>query len=131
MDGAWDSSTTDCDCLADHETQSSSQVGLVAMDLRERDILKQILDYLAAQRIFAFRLSTGYFFDGGRAFRSHSLGAGTADILAFRGVPIWIECKAPNGRLRPAQKNFQRFVTDWGHKYVVAYSIDDLKAIGL
>jgi hypothetical protein len=102
--------------------------------LRESDVLHQVLDYLAVRHVFAFRLSTGAFFGDhkgkGWAFRSHSLGPGAADILAFGpSGPIWIECKAPRGRQRPSQKVFETLVKDWGHVYLVVRSIDDLAGV--
>lgn len=100
--------------------------------LKERDVVSQILDYLAAEHIFAFRLNTGMFFFGRRpqrrVFRAHSLGPGAADILAFPMPlpPLWIECKVLRRKQTEKQKVFQELVEGWGHIYVVAYSIDDL-----
>jgi hypothetical protein len=81
--------------------------------MTESQIVRQILDYLAAERIFAFRLNTSAFsgeHKGKRWFtRSHSLGAGAADILSLpvinvpdemlefikspQIIPTWIECR--------------------------------------
>ena len=99
--------------------------------MKEAAILRQIADYLSAQRIFFFRLNTGSLFGGSErrwAFRAHSLGAGAADILALPAglPPLWIEVKNQRGRQSQAQKEFERTVREQGHKYVVARSIDDL-----
>lgn len=97
------------------------------VDLRERDVVRQALDYLAAGHKFAIRLNTGSFYDAGRVFHAHNLGRGVADILVVPPGAVWVECKGPNGRQRPDQKLFQEWVeTRWGHKYVLTRSIDDL-----
>lgn len=108
--------------------------GGIYFDVREKDILRQVLDYLAVKHIFAFRLGTGAFFGDyhGRswAFKAHSLGPGAADILALPATGVlWIEVKAPYGRQRPAQKLFEQYVTGWGHRYVLARSVDDLAGV--
>lgn len=94
--------------------------------MRERDILKQVLDYLAAEHKFAIRLNTGSFYDGHRAFRAHNLGPGVADILIVPPGSTWVECKGPNGRQRREQKLFEQWVLQFGHKYILTRSIDDL-----
>ena len=99
--------------------------------MRERDVIHQILDYLAVKHVFAFQLSTGTFYDSGRRFRSHSLGPGAADIccLFLDRPPVWIETKSPRGRQRDSQRIFQKWVESVGHIYVLARSIDDLAGI--
>jgi hypothetical protein len=108
----------------------------------ESQVVRQILDYLAAEKIFAFRLNTSATKIGNRFFRAHSLGPGAADILAFdsgnvwcdghvfRALrPIWIECKSSTGKQSWEQKSFQTYVESLGHKYVIARSVDDIKAL--
>ena len=97
--------------------------------MKERDVIRQLLDYLAARRRFAIRLNTGSFYEAGRAFRAHNLGPGVADILVPAPGSVWIEAKAPEGRLRPSQVLFESRVTEAGFKYVVARSIDDLAGV--
>lgn len=111
------------------------------VDLRERDVVRQVLDYLAAERRFAIRLNTGVFFLGDpsapatswgtrrRVFRAHNLGRGTADVLVVPPGAIWIECKASYGRQRPEQKQFEQWVIGYGHKYILTRSVDDLAGI--
>ena len=108
-------------------------------------MLKQITDWLSVKKVFWIRLNTGAFAIEGknrRFFKSHSLGAGCADLLAIKQIgtddcfiPIWIEVKgSPEGRGSPyrqthAQKFFEQMVVALGHRYVVAYSIDDLRGV--
>jgi hypothetical protein len=103
----------------------------------EGAIVKQILDFLEAKRVLAFRINTG-------AMKSEHKGkmrfmrfgsVGMADILAFtfdRNEPsrpsraLWIECKTGKGRQSEAQKSFQSKVEHDGHRYVTARSMDDV-----
>jgi hypothetical protein len=99
----------------------------------ERDILKQILDYLAAKQIFAFRLGTGTivlpYGEKMRAFKGHNLGSGAADIIVPPAGTVWVECKSERGQQSRAQKEFEEMVERLGHKYILAHSIDDLEGM--
>ena len=114
--------------------------------MKESDVQKAILDYLAAERIFAFRINTATFKGEGRFFRSHSLGAGAADILALpvirreqifgsgipdvivdSFVPHWIEVKNTKGTQSAEQRSFQEYVEGLGHRYILARSVDDIR----
>ena len=107
----------------------------------EGALLKLVLDYLAAEHILAFRMNvlampTG---DGKRFIKAGV--PGMSDILAFHGgtmqdgyapysmpiVPIWIELKAPKGKQSELQASFQQQVEEHGHRYVLAYSLEDVK----
>lgn len=102
----------------------------------ESYVLRGVLDYLAVKRIFAMRMNSGAVQDRrGIPVRMHE--PGTADVLALPVIndgyhwPTWIECKAPNGRQSPLQKDFQAKVESAGHRYILAYGIDDLERAGL
>jgi hypothetical protein len=62
---------------------------------------------------------------------------GIPDLYAFvpltRGsgriwIPLWVECKAPGGRLRPEQAEFRRQCLEAQHAYVVG-GLDDVLAL--
>jgi hypothetical protein len=91
----------------------------------EGALLNLVMDWLAAERIFALRMNTGAVKIDKRFLR---FGVpGLSDILAFpSGRPVWIECKAPKGRQSELQKSFQDQVVGEGHIYVLAYSLDDV-----
>ena len=106
--------------------------------MTESQIVRQILDYLAAEHIFAFRLNTSAIKIGDRFFRAHSLGPGAADLLAipkpkyygcdlYHFLPAWIECKTTIGKQSPEQKSFQQYVESLGHDYILARSVDDIR----
>ena len=104
-------------------------------------MLKTILDYLSAQRILAFRLNTGASvseYKGKKRMVRYGV-PGMADVLAFKRLddgsfgnnwasfmPFWIEVKAPKGKQSDLQKSFQAQVESHHHKYIVAYSLDDV-----
>lgn len=109
--------------------------------MKERDIQRAILDYLAAKKVFAIRMNTGAMHaehNGKRRFLKFGV-PGCADILAFPEAimrdwkhytqPLWIECKAPKGKQSELQKSFQQQVEAEGHKYLIARSLDDVIAV--
>ena len=107
----------------------------MAVRMRESVIQSAILDYLAARRILAFRMQTGAIKLERRFIR---FGVpGMADILACpqflndQGdwIPtfLWIEVKSGT-KQTALQKSFEQHVTEHGHRYIVAKSIDDVEA---
>lgn len=118
--------------------------------MKERDVQKAILDWLAASHILAFRMNVGAVtreYKGKK--RTIAFGVpGMADVLAFRKcrtdwftgtdgkgdyrrdviIPTWIECKATDGQQSLLQKSFQSQVEAEGHRYILARSLDDVIA---
>ena len=108
----------------------------------EGEILKGILDYLAAVKVWAMRINTGAVVSEYKGkTRFHRYGRpGCADILAttfnmcecggqgFVRV-IWIEVKTATGKQSDAQLEFQKEVENEGHTYIVARSIDDVRRL--
>lgn len=120
----------------------------------EAETQKAVMEYLAASRIFAFRLNTAVVKVEKRFFRAHSLGKGAADVVAMprslrvpapdadgfppnsatgmmrwiEGAPAvwWIECKRPGGKQSPEQKSFQEKVEAEGQNYLLVESIDQV-----
>ena len=90
----------------------------------EAGVQRAILDLLAAERILAFRMNSGVMRAGRRFVR---FGVpGMADVLAFPGRVLWIECKSERGRQSPEQASFQRQVESHGHSYLLARTPEDL-----
>lgn len=121
----------------------------------EAETQKAIMEYLAVVPIvnWAIRLNTSATVledkHGKKRFlKSHSGGVGLADILVLVDdpmgtlaesmepdgdaggievfVPLWIECKAEGGKQTPEQESFELDMRRRGHRYVVAYSVDDV-----
>ena len=98
-------------------------------------VLHAILDYLAAERVLAFRMQTGVAEIEGRRVVFGT--PGMADILAcpdrlcddgdWRPSYLWIEVKAARGAQSEFQRSFQAQVEDHGHDYLIARSIDDVR----
>ena len=99
--------------------------------MKESDIQRSILDYLAMRRHFFFRCNTGaYKTEHGSFIRFGSKGA--ADIfVCANGRMIGIEVKTASGKLSPDQEAFGKALEAAGGIYIVARSIDDVQAAGL
>ena len=101
--------------------------------MKESELLRLVMDWLSAQHIFSLRMNTGAIKVDARLVR---FGVpGMADILAFTQSPcspheievIWIELKAKSNRQSELQKSFQLQVQREGHRYVVAYCLEDVQ----
>jgi hypothetical protein len=96
--------------------------------VKESDIQRQILDYLALKRIFHYRNNSGAFKDtAGHFYRFGALGS--PDIICvIAGQYVGIEVKAPKGKQSDHQKEFQAKLESAGGKYILAYSLDGVIA---
>ena len=115
------------------------------MSTPEGAVLKQIMDWLAAEHLLSFRMNTGAVqseHKGKKRFMRFGV-PGMADILAFSSRDgececqeynrlirevVWIEVKAPKGKQSELQKSFQAQVEAEGHKYILAYDVSDVEA---
>lgn len=101
--------------------------------MKEKFVVKQILDFLAAHRVFAVRLNTlavtADYKGKRRMYRSHNLGPGTADIVVLPPGSLWIECKGTDGQQTEEQKLFAEWVKSYHHNYLLVSSIDDLDGL--
>jgi hypothetical protein len=86
--------------------------------VKESEVQKQILDYLALKRVFHYRNNSGAFVDSQKHF--YRFGAtGSPDIICvIKGQFVGIEVKAPKGKQSEHQKEFQqrRVSTTLRHK---------------
>lgn len=109
--------------------------------MKESEIQKAILDYLAARHILAFRMNTGAMSGthAGKKWFMRFGAPGMADVLAFPKetvcvgerfahviVPTWIEVKTAKGKQSDLQKSFQIQVEENEHRYILARSLDDV-----
>jgi hypothetical protein len=107
--------------------------------VKESELLRLTMDWLAAKQIMAFRMNTGAIKVESRFFR---FGVpGMADVLAFPTkiypygahgtwkvpMPTWLELKAPSNRQSELQWSFQLKVEAEGHRYRVIRSLEDLE----
>lgn len=80
-----------------------------------------------------FRLNSGTARspDGTRII--HLCPKGTPDLLVIHRTGIlWVECKAPNGKLSPAQQRMIETLRNYGQHVIVAQSENDvLDALGI
>jgi Holliday junction resolvase len=83
----------------------------------ETAIKKQIREYLAVHKWFAFPILQG-------------MGAhkGIADIIAIKnGNVLFIEAKAPRGRQSDHQVEFEHNIINEGGHYLIARSYEDIR----
>lgn len=118
---------------------------------RESDILRTIMDGLAAKRILHFRMNSGGMFGqhNGKRWAVKFGRKGMADLVAFPrklrvpcddelsqskwmlwldGAPavVWIEIKTATGKQSADQAAFEREVTAEGHRYILCRSWEEL-----
>ena len=99
----------------------------------ERDIQKEILEYLHRKGYFVWKEhSGGIMVDGGTRYMPIGL-KGKSDILGMTrdGKFLAVEVKRPGGIVSPDQQEFIRQVTFHGGIAIVAYGIDDVIKAGL
>jgi hypothetical protein len=94
--------------------------------MKESDVQRAILDYLALKRIFHYRNNSGGFKDANNHF--YRFGAlGSPDIVCvINGQYVGIEVKAPGGKQSAHQKEFQEALESAGGKYILTQSLDEL-----
>jgi hypothetical protein len=87
--------------------------------VRERDVLRQVRDYLTLKNFFVYR-------------NHQSLGShkGLSDLTAIKGGRvIWVEIKKPGGKLSDYQRVFRDNITYCGGTYYVVDSLDFMMAL--
>lgn len=86
----------------------------------EGAVLRQVRDFLRLH--------------GWKVVRIHqSLGSekGIPDLVAIReGRHVWVEIKAPKGRVSEAQAGWLQDLEDHGGSYIVARSVEDVEHLG-
>ena len=97
--------------------------------LLEKEIQRQILDYLEIKGIFHFRNNVGAGkLAGGRFVRFGIPGA--PDILALKnGIFYGIEVKRPGKKLSPLQEEFRDSMVRHGGKHLVAFNLESVMEI--
>ena len=112
------------------------------LQLTEAQIQRQILDWLAAKGILAFRMQSGATissYKGKQRLVRYGV-PGMGDIVAFPKskvpgagswpyvpAPVWIEVKASKGKQSELQASFQKQVEGHGHTYLLARSLEDVQ----
>lgn len=99
--------------------------------MKETEIVRACLDYLAARKIWAWRQNNTPVPIPGGGFRRFVGLRGIADILAIvppHGTLCAIEVKRENGRTSEDQEAFGDRLTALGGIYCVVHSVDELEA---
>ena len=104
-------------------------IGIKATPRKEKEIQKEILNYLKRAGYLAERLPlAGMLLSSGRMAKNNM--SGFPDILAVcrykRGVLLGIEVKRPGGTLQENQKEWKERLEKAGCIYIVATSVKQL-----
>lgn len=94
--------------------------------MREKDIQRQITDFLELKHIFFYRQNTGAFKTNIGGFYRFGIVGAPDLICVIKGQYIGIEVKGEKGKQSKGQKDFQRNLTREGGKYILAYSLEDV-----
>lgn len=100
------------------------------MKLLERDIQKQITDWLSHRRIFWYRNNTGAMYGEhkGKRWAVRFGVRGAPDIVCvIKGQYIGIEVKRPGEKLTEAQMNFAESLQLSGGLHTVASCVEDIQ----
>lgn len=95
--------------------------------MKESEVQRQILDYLALERIFHYRNNSGAFVDSDKHFYRFGTLGSPGIICVIDGQFVGIEVKAPKGKQSDHQKEFQRRLEEVGGRYFIAHSLEDVQ----
>lgn len=98
--------------------------------MKETEIVRACLEYLAVKKIFAWRQNQGVIPTGSGQFRRFAGLRGVSDILGVLpgGTILCVEVKSEKGRESEYQEEFQKKVSDLGGVACVVRSVDELEA---
>lgn len=93
--------------------------------MKESEIQRDILDYLAKRQVFHYRQNTGAFVDSKNHF--YRFGSkGSPDIVCIIGGRyVGLEVKTPKGKLSPDQAEFHRQIIKAGGIVFTVRSLDE------
>lgn len=94
--------------------------------VKEKELQKQILEYLETKNVFHYRNNSGAFKRDGHFYQFGSIGS--PDIICvIRGQYVGIEVKGTGGKQSPHQKEFQGRLELAGGKYILAHSWEEFE----
>jgi len=97
------------------------------LEVKEKEIQKQILDYLKILHIFHWKNNTAGIYKQATGSYIPSQSVGSPDIIiVIKGRIIGCEVKAKGGKQSPSQKEFQSNLEAAGGKYFLAFCLEDV-----
>ena len=97
----------------------------------ERDIQRQILDYLALRRVFHYRQNSGALKAEKGGFVRFGTPGAPDIVCVIEGQYVGIEVKNEKGRLSSLQEGFRDSLVAAGGKYLVARCLEDVINAGI
>ena len=99
--------------------------------MKETDIQRAILEYLALRKVFHWRNNSGAYKTATGGFIRYGT-LGSPDIMCcVNGNLVGLEVKQPGGRQSDHQKAFEAGLLAAGGRYHVVHSIDEVQGLGL
>lgn len=96
---------------------------------KEKEIQKEIMEWLNNNNVFHYRQNSGVFFINGRMIRAGVTGISDIVGVLNGGVAFYIEVKKYGGKVSENQKSFLERAKNAGAITVVAYCLDDVKKV--
>ena len=95
----------------------------------EHKIMNEIRIWCGKNGYLCFRCNVGRVKMESGAWFDTGLPSGFSDLLILgnHGDIYFCEVKAGKGKQRPDQINFQKIVEERGFKYILAYSVEEVK----
>lgn len=94
----------------------------------ESEIQRKIIDYFKLRNIYCCRVNVGGLRRKGVWTKSGATN-GVADLFAtIKGITWWIEVKRLGEKQNPDQIEFEKNIKANGGKYVLSYSLNDVRA---
>jgi hypothetical protein len=97
--------------------------------MKESGIQRQILDYLNLRKVWHRRMNSGATRMNGRVVYYGAKGLPDIFARTHAGSIIWIEVKADKGKQNDDQKTWQEDAERFGDVYILARSLDDVRAL--
>lgn len=96
----------------------------------EKDIQRDIIQYLQLKKIFHYKNSTTGIYQQKTGHYIPSQSVGSPDIIAVINGQYWgIEVKRPGNKLSPGQEAFRDNLQQAGGKYVTVFCLGDIMDI--
>ena len=96
------------------------------IDPSEKDLMKQVSEWLTLMRIFFWRNNTGAIKTERGGFYHFGYKGSPDYICIIKGLFIGIELKGPNGEQSDSQKEFEKRLSKAGGIYILARSLNEI-----
>lgn len=96
--------------------------------IKEKDLQRQVLDYLSLRHIFNYRNNSGAMvseYKGKKRFMRFGATGSPDIVMVMDGIYIGVEVKGTNGKQSDGQKVFQEELEKAGGMYLLVHSMEE------